>query len=152
GQRPRVVDAPGARPLPRLAREIRFTDVSFSYTGDQLHLDHVSFTIPAGETVAFVGPSGGGKSTILGLLTRFYDVAGGGVTMDGHDLPRVTQESLHAQIGIVFQDTFLFNTTMGDNIPMGKPDATDAEIHGGAGAREIHDLGTRLPRGHDTPT
>ena len=152
GQRPRVVDAPGARPLPRLAREIRFTDVSFSYTGDQLHLDHVSFTIPAGETVAFVGPSGGGKSTILGLLTRFYDVAGGAVTMDGHDLQRVTQESLHAQIGIVFQDTFLFNTTMGDNIRMGKPDATDAEIAAAARAAEIHDLITSLPRGYDTPT
>src|SRR5207249_11247464 len=117
GQRPRVVDAPGARPLPCLAREIRFTDVSFSYTGDQLHLDHVSFTIPAGETVAFVGPSGGGKSTILGLLTRFYDVAGGALTMDGHDLQRVTQESPHAPVGVVFQDTFPFHTPLGTTHP-----------------------------------
>src|SRR5438874_4687470 len=111
GQRPRVVDAPGARPLPRLAREIRFTDVSFSYTGDQLHLDHVSFTIPAGETVAFVGPSGGGKSTILGLLTRFYDVAGGARPLGGHGPQAAAQALQHRQNGIVVQDTFLFHTT-----------------------------------------
>src|SRR5436190_19735876 len=152
GQRPRVVDAPGARPLPRLAREIRFTDVSFSYTGDELHLDHVSFTIPAGETVAFVGPSGGGKSTILGLLTRFYDVAGGAGTRDGHELQRVTQEPLHAPIGIVSQDTFLFNTSMGDKTPMLNPEATDAELVAAARAAEIHDLITSLPRGNDSPT
>ncbi|TMA35372.1 MAG: ABC transporter ATP-binding protein, partial [Deltaproteobacteria bacterium] len=99
-QRPRVVDAPGAQPLPRLAREIRFADVTFSYTGDRLHLDHISFTIPAGAMAAFVGPSGAGKSTILGLLTRFYDVTTGAVTIDGHDLRRITQASLRAQIGV----------------------------------------------------
>jgi len=151
-QRPRIVDARRAQPLPRLAKEIRFEDVSFSYTGDQLHLNHVSFTILAGEMVAFVGPSGAGKSTILSLLARFYDVAAGAVTIDGHDLRRVTQESLRAQMGFVFQDTFLFNATIRDNIRMGKLDATDAEVEAAARAAEIHDLIMRLPRGYDTPT
>ena len=151
-QRPRIVDARHARPLPRLAREIRFEDVSFSYTGERPHLDHVSFTIPAGETAAFVGPSGAGKSTILGLLARFYDVTGGAVTIDGHDVRRVTQASLRAQIGVVFQDTFLFNATIRDNIRMGKLDATDAEVEAAARAAEIHRLITSLPRGYDTPT
>src|SRR5207244_8742467 len=104
------------------------------------------------ERLDSVGPSGADKSTSLGLLTRVYDVTGGAATMDGHDLQRVTQQSLHAQIGIVFQDTFLFNTTMGDNIRMGKPDATDAEIAAAARAAEIHDLITSLPRGYATPT
>src|SRR5438552_599030 len=151
-QRPRIIDARRAQSLPRLAKEIRFEDVSFSYTGEQLHLNHVSFTILAGEMVAFVGPSGAGKSTILSLLARFYDVAAGAVTIDGHDLRRVTQESLRAQMGFVFQDTFLFNATIRDNIRMGKLDATDAEVEAAARAAEIHDLIMRLPRGYDTPT
>src|SRR6266566_1704558 len=151
-RRPRVVDARGAQRLPRLAKEIRFEDVSFSYNGEQRQLDHISFTILAGETVAFVGPSGAGKSTILSLLARFYDVTTGAVTIDGHDLRRVTQESLRAQIGHVFQDTFLFNATIRDNIRMGKLDATDAEVEAAARAAEIHDLIMRLPRGYDTPT
>src|SRR5436189_220734 len=151
-QRPRIVDARRAQPLPRLATEIRFEDVSFSYNGEQRQLDHISFTILAGETVAFVGPSGAGKSTILSLLARFYDVTTGAVTIDGHDLRRVTQESLRAQIGLVFQDTFLFNATICDNIRMGKLDATDAQIEAAARAAEIHDLIMSLPRGYDTPT
>jgi len=151
-QRPRVVDARGAQRLPRLAKEIRFEDVSFSYNGEQRQLDHISFTILAGETVAFVGPSGAGKSTILSLLARFYDVTTGAVTIDGHDLRRVTQESLRAQIGLVFQDTFLFNATIRDNIRMGKLDAADAQIEAAARAAEIHDLIMSLPRGYDTPT
>src|SRR5438046_581452 len=151
-RRPRVVDARGAQHLPRLAKEIRFEDVSFSYNGEQRQLDHISFTILAGETVAFVGPSGAGKSTILSLLARFYDVTTGAVTIDGHDLRRVTQESLRAQIGLVFQDTFLFNATIRDNIRMGKLDAADAQIEAAARAAEIHDLIMSLPRGYDTPT
>src|SRR5437667_6157898 len=151
-QRPRIVDARRAQSLPRLAKEIRFEDVSFSYTGEQLQLNHVSFTILAGEMVAFVGPSGAGKRTILSLLARFYDVAAGAVTIDGHDLRRVTQESLRAQMGFVFQDTFLFNATIRDNIRMGKLDATTAEVEAAARAAEIHDLIMRLPRGYDTPT
>src|SRR5438128_2052716 len=98
-RRPRVVDARGAQRLPRLAKEIRFEDVSFSYSGEQRQLDHISFTILAGETVAFVGPSGAGKSTILSLLARFYDVPTGAVTIDGHDLRRGTQESVRAHTG-----------------------------------------------------
>ena len=151
-QRPRIIDARRAQSLPRLAKEIRFEDVSFSYTGEQLHLNHVSLTILAGEMVAFVGPSGAGKSTILSLLARFYDVAAGAVTIDGHDLRRVTQESLRAQMGFVFQDTFLFNATIRDNIRMGKLDATDAEVEAAARAAEIHDPIMKLPRGYDTPT
>src|SRR5437867_9588831 len=151
-QRPQVVDAPGAHPLPRLAREIRFDDVTFSYNGGQSQLDHVRFTIPAGETVAIVGPSGAGKSTILSLITRLYDVTAGAVTIDGHDLRQVTQDSLRAQIGVVLQETFLFNTTVRENIRLGKPEATDAEIEAAARAAEIHDLIVSLPQGYDTPT
>ena len=152
GQRPQVVDVPGAHPLPRLAREIRFADVTFSYNGGQSQLDHVSLTIPAGETVAIVGPSGAGKSTILSLITRLYDVTAGAVTIDGHDLRQVTQDSLRAQIGVVLQETFLFNTTVRENIRLGKLDATDAEIEAAARAAEIHDLIVSLPQGYDTPT
>jgi len=152
GQRPQVVGAPGAHPLPRLAREIRFADVTFSYNGGQSQLDHVSLTIPAGETVAIVGPSGAGKSTILSLITRLYDVTAGAVTIDGHDLRQVTQDSLRAQIGVVLQETFLFNTTVRENIRLGKLDATDAEIEAAARAAEIHDLIVSLPQGYDTPT
>jgi ATP-binding cassette, subfamily B, bacterial len=151
-EQPRVTDAPKAGPLPRLASAIRFEDVSFSYTGNQPTLEHVSLTIPAGQFVAFVGPTGAGKSTILGLIGRFYDVASGTVTFDGHDLRGVTQDSLRAQMGAVFQDTFLFDTTIRENIRMGKLDARDDEIEAAARAAEIHDLIADLPDGYDTRT
>jgi ATP-binding cassette subfamily B protein len=151
-EKPAVVDTPDAVALPPLAREIRFSDVSFSYGGERPILDSVNLTVPAGQYVAFVGPSGSGKSTILNLITRFYDASKGVVTFDDYDLRRVTQDSLRAQMAAVFQDTFLFNTTIRENIRLGKLDASDAEIEAAAKAAEIHELIASWPKGYDTPT
>jgi ATP-binding cassette subfamily B protein len=150
GEQPRVVDAPRATILPRFEKAIRFEDVDFSYTGGQRHLHGVSFTIHAGESVAFVGPSGSGKSTILNLLTRFYDPTAGQVAMDGYDLRQVTQTSWRAQSSIVFQDSFLFNTTIRENIRVGRPGATEPEVEAVARAAEMHDLIKRMPYGYET--
>jgi ATP-binding cassette subfamily B protein len=150
GEQPQVVDAPEATPLPRFAQAIRFEDVAFSYTSGQRHLRGVSFTIHAGESVVFVGPSGSGKSTILNLLTRFYDPVTGQVAIDGYNLRQVTQASWRAQSGIVFQESFLFNTTIRENIRVGKPEATDAEVEAAARAAEMHDLIERMPHGYET--
>jgi ATP-binding cassette subfamily B protein len=147
---PQVVDTPAATPLPRFQQEICFEDVDFGYTRAQRQLHGVRFTIRAGESVAFVGPSGSGKSTVLQLLTRFYDPDAGQVTLDGYDLRHVTQASLRTQCGIVFQDSFLFNTTIRDNIRVGKPGATDAEVEVAARAAELHDLIERMPEGYET--
>jgi ATP-binding cassette subfamily B protein len=141
---------PEATPLPRFAKAIRFEDVDFSYTDGQRHLRGVSFAIHAGESVAFVGPSGSGKSTILNLLTRFYDPVAGQVAIDDHDLRHVTQTSWRAQSGIVFQESFLFNTTIRENIRVGKPEATDAAVEAAARAAEMHDLIERMPHGYET--
>jgi ATP-binding cassette, subfamily B, bacterial len=149
-ERPQIVDAPDAKALGRFSEEIRFEDVSFSYTGEQMNLRDVNLTIPAGLSVAFVGPSGSGKSTLLNLIMRFYDPNAGAVTIDGQDLRQVTQESLRSQIGTVFQDTFLYNTTVRENITLGKTDATEGEIEAAARAAEIHDFILTLPQGYDT--
>jgi ATP-binding cassette subfamily B protein len=149
---PTVTDAPKAMPLPRLASAIRFEDVGFSYTGQESILSHVNLTIPAGQFVAFVGPTGAGKTTMLRLIARFYDPTAGAVTFDGHDLRGVTQASLHDQMGAVFQDTFLFNASIRENIRMGKLDATDEEVEHAARAAEIHDFIAGLPDGFETQT
>ncbi|MDZ8260461.1 ABC transporter ATP-binding protein [Nostoc sp. ChiQUE01b] len=145
-----ITDAVDAVPLPPLAKEIRFEDVTFSYSGVQANLDKVSFTIRVGQSVAFVGPSGSGKSTVLNLLMRFYDPNHGSMLFDGHDLRQVSQASLRTQISAVFQETFLFNTTIRENICLGKPDATDAEIEAAAKAAEIHDTILSFPQKYDT--
>jgi ATP-binding cassette subfamily B protein len=150
GEEPQIVDAAGAAALPRLAREIRLADVTFSYTGEQTTLAGVSLTIGAGQTVAIVGPSGCGKSSVLNLLLRFYDPVAGQVTIDGHDLRRVTQGSLRAQIATVLQDTFLFNASVRENIRLGRPDASDADVEAAARAAEIDELIRSLPQGYDT--
>jgi ATP-binding cassette subfamily B protein len=150
-ERSQIVDAPDARPLGRLRREIRFEDVNFSYTGEQVNLRDVDLSIPAGQSLAFVGPSGSGKSTVLNLIMRFYDPSTGAVTIDGQDLRGVTQESLRSQIGAVFQETFLYNATVRENIRLGKLDATDYEVERAAKAAEIHNFIMTLPRGYDTP-
>jgi len=137
--------------LPRFSQEIRFSDVSFSYTGTQRHLDKISFSIPAGQSVAFVGRSGSGKSTVLNLLSSFYRSTDGTITIDGHDIKRISQDSLNAQIGTVFQESFLFNTTVGENIRRGCLGATDQEVEEAAKAAEIHDFIVSLPHGYDTP-
>lgn len=149
-ERPQIVDAPDARALGRFLEEIRFEDVTFSYTGEQMNLRDTNLTILAGQSVAFVGPSGSGKSTLLYLIMRFYDPNAGAVTMDGQDLRQVTQESLRSQIGTVFQDTFLYNATVRENITLGKTDATEAGIEAAARAAEIHDFILTLPQGYDT--
>jgi len=130
--------------------EIRFADVSFSYTGKELNLDELTFTIPAEHSVAFVGRSGSGKSTVLNLLTRFYDPSSGHIHIDGRDLDTVPRQALRAQLGAVFQQTYLFNTTLRENIRQGRLDASDTEIEQAAQAAEIHDFILSLPEGYDT--
>jgi ATP-binding cassette, subfamily B, bacterial len=146
-----VVDADTARPLSRLSASIRFTDVDFTYDGPEPILRRVTVEIPVRRHVAVVGPSGCGKSTMLGLLMRLYDPTAGTVTMDGHDLRTVTQATLRAQFGAVLQETFLFNTTIRENIRLGRPDASDAEVEVAAQAAEIHGFVMTLSRGYDTP-
>ncbi len=150
-EKPGVMDLPDAKPLPRLSREIRFDGVKFGYMPGQLNLNDVNFTIRAGESVAFVGPSGSGKSTVLTLLTRFYEPDAGMVAFDGQDIRSTQQDSLRGQLGIVFQESILFNTTIRENIRVGKADATDAEIEAAARAAEIHDLIVAMSQGYDTP-
>src|SRR5262245_4289276 len=150
-EQPQIVDASGATHLPRLSRELTFHNVTFSYTGEQLNLRDLNMRIARGELVAFVGPSGSGKSTLLNLLLRFYDPLRGSISVDGHDLRDVTQESLRSQIAAVFQENVLFNTTVRENIRMADPRATDREVEAAAAAAEIHDFIISLPQGYDTP-
>ena len=145
-----ITDAPDARPLQIRAGEVRFEDVRFGYDGDREILHGLSLAIPAGHTLAIVGPTGAGKSTIARLLYRFYDVQGGRITIDGQDIARVTQASLRAQIGIVPQDMVLFNDTIGYNIAYGREGAGQAEIEAAARGAAIHDFIVTLPKGYDT--
>ena len=133
---PAVQDQPGAAAMPAIQGRVVFDDVSAAYTVGVPVLNHVSFTAEPGQTVAIVGPTGAGKTTIINLLPRFYDVTGGSVKIDGQDVRSVTAESLRRQIGIVLQDTFLFSATVMENIRFGRPDATDAEVI--AAARLAH--------------
>jgi ATP-binding cassette subfamily B protein len=144
-------DAPTALPLPRLKHEICFKDVSFSYPGARPALDSLSLTIEAGRRVAIVGPSGSGKSTLCNLLLRFQDPDQGSLSIDGHNLHEVTQTSLLDQIGMVFQDSVLFNMSVRENIRAGRLDADDAEVEAAARAAELHDFILSLPEGYDTP-
>jgi len=145
-----VADAPGARPLEITGPTVRFEHVEFSYERDRPILHDVSFEIPAGRTVAVVGPSGSGKSTLARLLYRFYDVNTGRITIDGQDLREVTQSSLRRQIGIVPQDTVLFNDTVAYNIAYGRAGATQDEVEAAARAARIHDFIASTPKGYDT--
>jgi ATP-binding cassette subfamily B protein len=146
-----IRDAPGAQPLLVTGGEIRFEDVRFGYEPGREILRGISFTAPAGTRTAIVGPSGAGKSTISRLLFRFYDVAGGRILIDGQDIRAVTQSSLRAAIGIVPQDTVLFNDTIGYNIGYGRDGATMDEIRAAAGAAQIGPFIESLPDGYDTP-
>jgi ATP-binding cassette subfamily B protein len=129
---------------------VRFEDVTFGYDPDRTILAWVSFAIPAGRTVAVVGPSGSGKSTIARLLFRFYDVTGGRITIDGQDIRRVQQAGVRAAIGIVPQDTVLFNDTIAYNIAYGRPGATHDEVVAAARLARIHDFVVSLPQGYET--
>ncbi|WP_111735081.1 ABCB family ABC transporter ATP-binding protein/permease [Roseovarius amoyensis] len=149
-QPPDVSDKLGAKRLRVTGGTVEFDDVYFGYDPERPILRGVSLTVPAGQTVAVVGPSGSGKSTIGRLLFRFYDVSGGAVRIDGQDLRDVPQESLHAAIGVVPQDTVLFNDTIRYNIGYGRDGATQDEIEDAARAAQIHDFIAGLPLGYDT--
>ena len=146
-----VKDAPGAKPLQVSAAEVHFEGVDFAYEPSRQILFDVSFTIPAGRTVAVVGPSGSGKSTLARLLYRFYDVTDGRIAIDDQDLRAVQQTSLRAAIGIVPQDTVLFNDSIEYNIAYGRPGATHEEIVAAARLAQIHDFVASLPEGYRTP-
>ncbi len=147
---PEIVDAPGAVELADVKGHVRYEDVSFRYNDEEEVLNHVSFDIPAGRSVALVGPSGGGKTTICSLLPRFYDVTGGRITIDGTDVSQVQLKSLRSMIGIVQQDVYLFCGTVKDNIAYGKPGASMEEIMEAAKQANIHDFIMSLPDGYDT--
>jgi ATP-binding cassette, subfamily B, bacterial len=147
---PEVADAPDAVPLPGFTTDIRLNNVTFGYTPAVNNLKNVSITIKRGERVAFVGASGSGKSTILNLIMRFYDPQAGSVTMDGIDVRQVTQESLRSRMGVVFQDSFLFNLSIRQNLRLSRVDATDAEVEAAARAAEIHEAIMEMPQGYDT--
>ena len=147
---PEIVDAPDAQDLTDVKGRVSYEDVSFCYSDGEEVLSHVSFDIPAGRSVALVGPSGGGKTTICSLLPRFYDVTGGKVTIDGKDVSHVTLKSLRSVIGIVQQDVYLFCGTVKDNISYGKPGASMEEIIEAAKEANIHDFIMSLPEGYDT--
>ncbi len=147
---PAITDAEGATDIGPLEHDIRFENVSFSYDGTHQTLVDLDFTIPAGAKVAFVGPSGSGKSTVLQLLMRMYDPDEGAVRFDGVDLRTATIRSHHDQLGVVFQENFLFATTVAENIQLGRVGASEDEVHAAARAAEVDDFIERLPRAYDT--
>ena len=147
---PEIKDAPDAKELKDVTGVIDFKDVSFRYDDEESVLEHIDIHVNAGRSVALVGPSGGGKSTLCSLLPRFYDVTGGSVCIDGQDVRTLTQKSLRQSIGMVQQDVYLFDGTVRDNIAYGKPGASDDEIIAAAKAADIHDFIMGLPRDYDT--
>src|ERR1700674_4446687 len=147
---PEVKDIPGARPLIVTSGAVRFDDVRVSYDADRPILKGLSFEVPAGKTVAIVGPSGAGKSTISRLLFRLYDVSSGKILIDGQDIRNVTQSSLRASIGMVPQDTVLFNDTIRYNIRYGRWDASNAEVEDAARLAQIDDFIRMSPKGYET--
>ncbi len=147
---PEIEDMPGAKPLAVTSGNVRFEDVRFAYEADRPILKGLNFEVPAGKTVAIVGPSGAGKSTISRLLFRLYDVSSGRILIDGQDIRRVTQSSLRASIGMVPQDTVLFNDTIRYNIRYGRWDASDAEVEEAARLAQIDGFIRMSPKGYET--
>lgn len=147
---PEVCDKEGAAELPEIKGSVEFKNVSFSYDDDKVVLDNVSFCVRPGETIALVGPTGAGKSTIANLISRFYDIQKGEILIDGTDLTSVTIESLRKQMGVMTQDNFLFTGTIADNIRYGKLDATQEEIENAAKAVNAHDFIMNLENGYNT--
>lgn len=147
---PTIFDSPDAKELENVSGDIEFKNVTFAYNEGRKVLKNISLTVPHGKTVALVGPSGGGKTTLCHLIPRFYEVESGSVTVDGHDVRDVTLRSLRGSIGIVQQDVFLFAASIKENIRYGRLDATDDEIVEAAKAAEIHDDIMKMPEGYDT--
>lgn len=147
---PLVEDRPGAVDLPAVDGNLHFDAVTFGYLRSEPVLDHFDLNVQAGETIALVGASGSGKSTVALLLPRFYDVQQGRVVIDGADVRDVSLASLRSQIGVVFEESFLFSESVRDNIAYGKPDATDEQVEAAARAAEAHGFISRLPFGYDT--
>ncbi len=147
---PDIEDAPDARELTNVKGDVSYEHVTFRYNDDEPVLSDVSFKIPAGRSIALVGPSGGGKTTICSLLPRFYELTDGKITIDGENIKDFTLESLRKNIGIVQQDVYLFCGTVKENIAYGKPDASDEEIIEAAKNANIHEFIMSLPDGYDT--
>jgi ATP-binding cassette subfamily B multidrug efflux pump len=149
-QQPEITDVPDAYDLPRVKGMVEFKDVVFSYKPGQPVLKGINLRAEPGQTIALVGPTGAGKSSVINLLARFYEPQGGQVLVDGHDITKVTQRSWRSQLGIVLQDTFLFTGTIRDNIRYGRPDATDEEVEAAARAVGAHEFIVRMEKGYDT--
>ena len=150
-ERPGVADAADAQPLRPLTDAIRFDRVGFGYGGSTAILRDVNVTIPARRSVAIVGPSGCGKTTVLGLLMRLHDPSSGAVTFDGTDVRRVTQASLRGHMGVMLQESYLFDLTIRENIRLGWPEATNEEVEAAARDAGVHETVRRLPQGYETP-
>ncbi|WP_458122458.1 ABC transporter ATP-binding protein [Paenibacillus sp. Z6-24] len=149
-EKPSVADKPDARPMPRIRGDIVFKDVVFEYEPGRPALKGINLNVKAGQSIALVGHTGSGKSTIINLISRFYDIKSGQITIDGQDLRDVTLESLRSQISIVLQDTFIFSGTIRDNIRFGRLDATDEEVEAAAKAVHAHVFIEKLAKGYDT--
>ncbi|MEC0167438.1 ABC transporter ATP-binding protein [Paenibacillus graminis] len=149
-EQPAVQDNPGATPLPKIKGDIKFNKVVFEYEKGRAALKGIDLDVKAGQSIALVGHTGSGKSTIINLIGRFYDIKSGSITIDGKDTREVTLQSLREQIGIVLQDTFIFSGTIRDNIRFGRLDATDQEVEEAAKAVDAHDFISKLPGGYET--
>jgi ATP-binding cassette subfamily B protein len=149
-EKPAVTDKPNAKPMTEIKGKVEFTEVSHEYEDGVPVLNKVSFTAEVGQTIAIVGPTGAGKTTIINLLPRFYDVTHGSVKIDGVDVRDVTAESIRKQVGVVLQDTFLFSASVMDNIRFGRPDATDEEVFAAAKLANADSFIERLPEKYET--
>ena len=147
---PDLVDAPNAKPLPPIKGHVRFDDVSFQYVPAVQVLKNLSLEIPPGETLAIVGPTGAGKTTIVALVARFYDVTGGRITVDDHDIRDVMRSSLAGQMSLVLQEPFLYSDTVAENIRFARREATQEDIERATRALGAHEFIMRLPQGYDT--
>ena len=143
-------DAPGAAPLEAVRGQVEWRDVCFSYSPDRKLIENFNLSVCPGQRVAIVGPTGCGKTTLINLLMRFYDVDAGSISVEGRDIRRIPRKSLRAAYGMVLQETWLKRGTVRENIAMGRPDATEAEVVAAAKAAHAHSFIMRLPEGYDT--